>query len=285
VTWIRFVTRAKQIEINRRARYFVPGEQLDIEPTLAARFLAEGSAVPIDAPRPPARGDAPQPPPHGKGMLTVACVWKTGGQYDRHDYVGRMARAVARNLARKHRFVCLTDAPKVPAGVRRIPLQHKWPGFWSKVELFRPKLFNGPVIYLDLDTVICGPLDPIADAIASHPLVCSWDMMHGWINSSFLAWNLDLSCVYDAMAANPAGTMKAHDGGGLLWGDQGHLQATLQQRRIAWEWAQDVVPDAVAWQPIPLRGSPPEPGVSVSMWYGHPKPHEVASDWMRDNWS
>lgn len=285
MTWLRFVTRAKQIERNRSARYFVPGEQLDIEPHLAVRFMAEQSAVAIDPPAPHAPAVPFLPPRLGSDALTVACVWRTGGVYDNHDYVARMARAVARNLAQPHRFVCLTDSPEVPHGVERIALRHGWPGFWSKVELFRPGLFSGPVIYLDLDTVVCGGLDRIADAIASHPLLCSWDMQHGWINSSFLAWDCDLSCVYEAMLADPDGIMRAHNGSGPWWGDQGHLQVTLHDRGIPWAWVQQVVPHAVAWQPTPLRGHAAPPGTVVSMWYGHPKPHEIASDWMREHWS
>lgn len=284
MTWLRFVSRAKQIEADRTARYFVPGEQLDIEPHLAARFIAEQSAVEIEAPEPNTPEDPFVPPRLGDDILTVACVWKTGGVYDRYDYVGRMARAVARNLTRPYRFVCLTDAAEVPPGVERIPLLHNWPGFWSKVELHRPGLFTGPVIFFDLDTVICGSLDPIADAIDDAKPLCAWDMQHGWINSSFLAWNQDLSAVYADMAAHPAGTMQVYDGTGPWWGDQGHLQVTLQEKHIPWRWVQEVVPYAVAWQPIPLRGMPAAPGVAVSMWYGHPKPHEIQTDWMQEHW-
>lgn len=284
MTWLRFVTRAKQIEADRTARYFIPGEMLDIEPHIAARFVAEQSAVEIAAPEPNAPATPFLPPRLGDAPLTVACVWRTGGAYDRHDYVGRMARAVARHLTRPYRFVCLTDSPTVPDGVERIPLLHDWPGFWPKVELHRPGLFDGPVMFFDLDTVICGSLDPIADAIVAHPLLCSWDMQHGWINSSFLAWNCDLSCVYEEMATHPRGIMQVYDGTGPWWGDQGHLQVTLQEKQIPWEWVQQVVPHAVAWQPVPLRGKPPAPGVAVSMWYGHPKPHEIQSDWMGQHW-
>jgi hypothetical protein len=286
MTWLRFVTRAKQIEADRTARYFVPGEQLDIEEPLASRFLAEQSAITIEPPEPNTHADPFLPAPLGDDVLTVACVWKTGSVYDKHDYVGRMARAVARHLTRPYRFVCLTDSETVPEGVERIPLLHGWRGFWSKVELHRPGLFTGPVIYLDLDTVVCGSLDPIADAIAANPILCSWDMQHGWINSSFLAWNADLSCVYDAMLANPSGFMAHYENSDTpWWGDQGHLQVTMQEQRIQWAWVQQVVPHAVSWQAIPLRGKPAPAGVSVSMWYGHPKPHEVQSDWMREHWS
>lgn len=287
MTWLRFVTRAKQIEPDRSARYFVPGEALDIEAHLAARFLAEQSAVEIDPPAAVVPAVPYLPSSLGDDMLTVACVWRTGNSgYDAHDYVGRMARAVARNLAQPHRFVCLSDSTRGPVGIERIPLLHNWPGFWSKVELFRPGLFTGPVIYLDLDTVVCGSLDPIAGAMVDHPLLCSWDMQHGWINSSFLAWSVDLSCVYETMAADPAAIMRQHDGRGPWWGDQGHLQVTLQDRGIPWAWVQQAVPHAVAWQPVPLRGQPAPPGTAVSMWYGHPKPHELAErDFLRLHWS
>ncbi len=286
MTWLRFISRAKQIEPDRTARYFVPGEQLDIDEPLASRFVAEQSATPIDPPEPNLQPDPWLPPRLGDDRLTVACVWKTGSAYDKHDYVGRMARAVARHLRRPHRFVCLTDAPAVPAGVERIPLVHGWRGFWSKVELHRPGLFTGPVIYLDLDTVVCGDLEPIAEAMDRHPLLCSWDMQHGWINSSFLAWNCDLSCVYERMLENPAGFMRHYeDTATPWWGDQGHLQVTLMERRIPWAWVQQAAPAAVAWQPVSLRGKQPPPGVAVSMWYGHPKPHEVFTDWMREHWS
>jgi hypothetical protein len=63
------------------------------------------------------------------------------------------------------------------------------------------------------------------------------------------------------------------------------LQVTLQEQRIQWAWVQQVVPHAVNWQAIPLRGKPAPAGTAVSMWYGHPKPHEVQSDWMREHWS
>jgi len=283
MTWLRFIGRAKDIMPDRTARYFAPGEQFDIEEPLASRFLAEQNAVLIPPPSPHVAAEPYLPPRLGDAPLTVACVWKRGGPYERHDYVGRLARGVARHMTRPYRFVCLTDATEVPAGVERIPLLHGWRGFWSKIELYRPGLFAGPVLYLDLDTVITGPLDPLADAVDAHPLLCSWDLQHGWINSSFLAWNCDLSCVYDAMVDDPAGTMKAYESGGW-WGDQGLLQVTLMERGIPWAWVQQAVPHAVAWQPVPMRGGPAPPGVAVSMWYGHPKPHQVQTEWMAQNW-
>lgn len=84
-------------------------------------------------------------------LTTVACVLRSGGQYDA-SWVGRLERAAARHLA-PDRFVCLSDMD-VPC--ERIPLEHGWPGWWSKLELFRPGLFDGTVFYVDLDTLLVG---------------------------------------------------------------------------------------------------------------------------------
>jgi alpha-N-acetylglucosamine transferase len=67
---------------------------------------------------------------------------------------------VSRNLPVPHRFVCLSNV-NVPC--ERIPLTHNWPGWWSKLELFRPGIFKGRVLYIDLDSIIIGDLSPLVD--------------------------------------------------------------------------------------------------------------------------
>ena len=42
-----------------------------------------------------------------------------------------------------------------------IPLEHAWPGWWAKMSLFSP-VARGDFLYLDLDSVVRGPLDDIA---------------------------------------------------------------------------------------------------------------------------
>jgi len=63
-------------------------------------------------------------------MFTVICVLRSGGQYDA-EWVRKLRDGVKRNLARPHRFVCLSD---VDVPCERIPLQHDWPG-WPKNEV------------------------------------------------------------------------------------------------------------------------------------------------------
>lgn len=116
-------------------------------------------------------------------MITVACVYRSGGDFTA-DWVHALRRGVHTWLG-PHRFVCLSDEP---LGIWSLPLQHSWPGWWAKVELFRPGLFTGVVLYLDLDTLPVGPLDEIASY--SGPLACLNDFYQGrkMIGSGVLAW-------------------------------------------------------------------------------------------------
>ena len=90
--------------------------------------------------------------------LTIATVLRSGGEYT-SEHVQQLRHAVASNLHRPHRFVCLSDV-EVP-GVVVIPMLHNWPKWWGKIEMFRPGLFEGPVVYLDLDTWITNSLDDL----------------------------------------------------------------------------------------------------------------------------
>jgi hypothetical protein len=90
--------------------------------------------------------------------LTVLCVLKSGGDYDA-NYVRILRDGVARHLTLPHRFVCISD---VDVPCERIPLKYDWPGWWSKLAMFEPGVITGPTLFLDLDTIITGPLDPVA---------------------------------------------------------------------------------------------------------------------------
>lgn len=78
---------------------------------------------------------------------------RSGGEYGA-AHVQALQRQVAR-WAPDAEFACLTDTD-VP-GVETLPLVHKWPGWWSKLELFRADL--GGFLFSDIDNVIAGPID------------------------------------------------------------------------------------------------------------------------------
>ena len=279
--WLRFLSMCDHILPTRQAFYYLPGTEQDVPEEWALPWIAGQKAIEIAGPGQPHFDDPMIPQTLGDAPLTVACVHKLGGVYDGKDYVGRLARGVARNMTVPHRFVCLSDDPEPVEGVEKIPLLHAWPRSWAKVELYRPGLFSGPVLYIDLDTVICGSLDDLASA--TDPVLATWDLQRGWINSSLLRWSVDLSPVYKAMVDDTDAVIKRYEAGGL-WGDQGLLQDTLTEQHIQWRWVQEVCREQVIWVVPDVRGLPPPAGTRVTMWYGNPKPHEIKTQWMDRNW-
>ncbi len=98
-------------------------------------------------------------------MITVACVYWKGKFRGREriyttEWVERLRSMVARHLPMEHHFVCLSNV-EVPCD--RIPFVNNWVGWWNKIELFRPGLFEGRTLYLDLDLVILKDLTPIVE--------------------------------------------------------------------------------------------------------------------------
>ena len=99
--------------------------------------------------------------------LTICCLLVKGEFPYTVEYVIRLKRMVDRFCSRPFLFCCLTDQPKaLPSGVEAIPIT-KFDGcfaFWSKLQLFDPRHgFTGRMLYIDLDSLIVAPLDPIID--------------------------------------------------------------------------------------------------------------------------
>lgn len=139
--------------------------------------------------------------------LTVACVYREGefrSRPYRPYWTEKSRNMVARHLKAPHRFVCLSN---VGVPVERVPLEHDWPGWWAKVELFRPGLFNGPTLYLDLDTLPVGDLEELfvhdgtLHAVPANPHPPREEegrlVIPGKVNSSVMAWNGGAERIYE----------------------------------------------------------------------------------------
>ena len=85
-------------------------------------------------------------------------------------FVNRLYAMVARHLTPPFSFTCFTDRPDElrpevraeplpPLAVERMPTGTK--GIWPKSRLWGPRLgeLEGPVLFMDLDLVVTGPLD------------------------------------------------------------------------------------------------------------------------------
>jgi hypothetical protein len=114
--------------------------------------------------------------------VTVLCM-KWGAKYG-PEYVNRLFGMAARHLTRPFQFVCLTDdAEGVRGEVTCAPIpelppirQTKERG-WRKIACFSPELaalLSDVVLYLDLDVVVMGGLDPLFDHPGRFPMIRDW---------------------------------------------------------------------------------------------------------------
>ena len=156
-------------------------------------------------------------------------------------------------------FYCLSDV-EVP-GVETIPLQFNWPGWWAKMELFR----YGPLLYLDLDTVITAPLTDILEAKHTFTICSKFSKDAGLFNSSVMAWDVPLIGLYETFLRSPQAWMK------LYQGDQDFLSEQI----LEYDTFQSRFPGSVeSYKKLKKTPTP------IVCFNGFPKPHQVDKPWM-----
>ena len=159
-------------------------------------------------------------------MLNVVCVLRNGGKTGYNaDWVAKLQQAVSRNLSQSHRFFCMSDC-EVP--VERIELETGDWGFWSKLQLFRPGLFTGPTLYLDLDTVICQSIDPVLERIQNQPFVMWYEADKQIHSSAFMYWHGDHSHLWDLYKSQPLTHWTSLYATPPLYGDQAIISEATQ---------------------------------------------------------
>jgi hypothetical protein len=196
--------------------------------------------------------------------LTVACVLKSGGIYDAM-WVSRLQAGVAKHLPIDHRFVCLSD---IDVPCERISLEHDWPGWWSKIELYK---MPGPVLYFDLDTAIVGDLTEAVEARVGWWFTALRDFYRpNGLGSGVMLWSRDMRFIYEKFANAPDKYMDECRGG-----DQEFLERSIN---IAWagRW-QNLLPDQfVSYKRHCSNGIPPN--ARVVCLHGRPKFADMPTD-------
>lgn len=160
-------------------------------------------------------------------VLILTMKW--GTRYGPH-YVNNLARGVRRHLTRPHRFICFTDdAAGLDDGIEALPLPDLGlpPGHgdtrWRKLALFRRDLagLSGTALFLDLDLIVVGPLDPFFDLPGPFHIIRDDDLfrpkplrrinpgrdtfLHSVGNSSVFRYEIGgHAYILDAFTADPA---------------------------------------------------------------------------------
>lgn len=211
-----------------------------------------------------------------KNMLTISCVLRSGGGYDQ-DWVAKLQYGVARNLTIPHRFICFSD---VPVPVERIPLKHNWPGWWSKIEVFSFTDFNGPHIYLDLDTIVCANIDLLAELKMDFGMCRNFNNPE-MVNSSVMLFNKVPTKVYEKFAKQPDAYIHHYNriANETYVGDQAFIWDALG-RKV--DLLTDSFRGICSYKRHCTRRLPPD--TSIVCFHGHPKCHEVDDEWVKTAW-
>jgi len=175
-------------------------------------------------------------------------------------------------VAREQDCGAVAGQVMIRCGIEPVPLIHRWPGWWSKIELFRPGLFEGPILYADLDTVILGALD---DMVLGHRFTVLrnfWADRQGAdrVGSGLMAWDADLSVIYREFCESSQLVMRDYTTT-ERWGDQTFIKDHTPIEPERW---QDKHPGRIfsyKRHVVPAGGRVPE-GASVICYHGKPRP-------------
>jgi hypothetical protein len=164
-------------------------------------------------------------------------------------------------------FECLTDL-KIPY-VDCQPLENNWPGWWAKMNLFSPKM-KGDFLFMDLDTVILGPLDDIARV---NKLTMLRDFYRdgkkykeGLGGGLMYLTEESREEPWRYFSSHPASYMRTY-----VRGEQHLLENYYLKSAQRW---QDVVPGQVVSHKVHCQNGVP-PDARIVCFHGKPRPFEV----------
>lgn len=234
------------------------------------------------------------------GFIDCACVI--------HDvmypweYVDKLYRGLQRNLSVPVRMHVYTEEDReVPTTMTKHVLE-EWPGvrgpkrsWWYKIQLFNTKLFSGNLLYFDLDTVITNNVDwiwqlPTEYFWAPKDFQYLYKKSITKINSSVMWFNnKQWQHLYNNIDIERLKTASKH------YGDQDYIFENVPLHRIryldahrirSWRWqAHDGGWNFVNKKPVnPGYGTTLDKDVSVLVFHGNPKPHEIQDLAIRKHW-
>jgi hypothetical protein len=151
--------------------------------------------------------------------VTVVAVLRSApglfGILDARRLHAGVSRWVTRDWRHRWEFKLFTDR-SVP-GISCIPLRDGWLRWWAKLPMFEPGALRGPILYLDLDTVVVGDLDELMELPSSVDAPAALEDFYapGKRASGVLAWDADrhgeeLADAWRRFCADPPGVMRAN---------------------------------------------------------------------------
>lgn len=218
------------------------------------------------------------------------------------DYVDKLYNSLCRNLTPAVRLHVYTEHNRaVPAHMVHHALE-EWPGvrgpkksWWYKVQLFNPQHYSGPLLYFDLDTVITGNIDwiwrlPSDRFWAVKDFKFLFRPARVCVNSSVMWFDTRLwSHVYQEFDPATARNRARYHG------DQDYINEKIPAGQVSyfdleriksWRWQlKDGGYDFKTRRyKIPESGTMITDPVSILVFHGDPKPHEIQDPNVLQHW-
>lgn len=208
----------------------------------------------------------------------IACV-RAGEAYSA-DYVRRLVSMVGRHAGGKdYRMVCLTDQTD-DVSCETLPLFDGAVGWWSKIGLFRPGVFpRVPVLYLDLDTIICGD---IGGMIGFGPREGQVIMLRDFYHKNKFASGIMVWVPGDHTDSIWAEWENSGQPKDDTRGDQGWIERFVDTGPLC---LRGLFGGITSWKvDCALTNRPPN-NARIVCFHGRPKPHELERlPFIKENW-
>lgn len=163
--------------------------------------------------------------------MNVVLVLRTGGDFNYMD-VDLLANHLKKQWQGKSKLhiYCLFDGIATPYDMvdfTFIPMENKWPGWWSKINLFSPSVSNlRPFCFFDLDTAIIRYWDEqIVPINLANSFITLEDFYHKNKAASGMMWipdNDKVDILFNSFVSNPKKYMEE------FRGDQNYIDFLLK---------------------------------------------------------
>ena len=233
--------------------------------------------------------------------VQIVSVLRSGGDFNPGHFFD-LRSSIKRTNPTALDPILLTDCA-IPGNA----LVHDWPGWWSKFEVFA---LPGNVLFLDLDTVVCGDLSPLLNFIEfelpPRVLLMLEDFYRpGRAASGIMGWNSGALGFpfYEKFLGMDI------NGGRFSLPMGGKEQFTPGRTSKVFRGDQNLIPEiarSVGWEIYQARPGDkfgiysykkhvlsqskhaigPPPGAAVVCFHGQPRPWDVdpLPDWIREAW-
>jgi len=219
------------------------------------------------------------------------------------EYVAKLYNSLCRNLTPKVRMHVYTEHHRIiPSHMIHHPIQ-EWTdvrgskkSWWYKIQLFDHRQHTGPLLYFDLDTVIVGNIDwiwqlPMDRFWAVKDFKYLFQPNRFTINSSVM-WFEPQRWSHVFHEFDPSDIVQKR----APWhGDQDYIQEKIPQGQVGYfdnqrvrSWRWELLDGGYDFKTrrnkIPGSGTVIDDAVSVLVFHGKPKPHEITDPNVLQHW-